>query len=155
MPISEEAREAGKGKILRSRCDIKGIVDKFPVTRVSALSFNVGAVPANNGTDVHQNNFAPGQPATSDQATIEFIVYKDKFKAVQDWVNACRNGANRVERKDLTYHILHPQQDKDAMVITWHRCFPIAMEILGSDVDNGGDVMRASLTLKVLRMTLG
>jgi hypothetical protein len=155
MPNAGEAREAGKGKILRSRCDIKGIVDKFPVTKVSALSFNVGAVPANNGTDVHQNNFTPGQPATSDTMTIEFIVYQDKFKAVQDWVNSCRNGTNNVERKDLTYHILHPQQDTDFMVINCISTFPIAMELLGSDVDHGQDVLRGSLTLKVLRMELG
>jgi hypothetical protein len=155
MPNAGIARQAGNAKILRSRCEIKGLVDKFPVVRVSALSFSVGAVQANNGTDVHQNNFTPGQPATSDQATLEFIVYKEKFKAVQDWVKACMDGVNDVERKTLTYHILHPQQDKDAMVITWHDCYPIAMELLGSDVDAGQDVLRGSITLKVLRMTLG
>jgi hypothetical protein len=155
MPFSAISRQDGGQRILRTRCQVDGIVEDFPVYKVSSMSFQVGVMPNNNGTDVHQNNFAPGQPSTSDTATMEFLVITDKFKAVQDWVKLCHDGKDNVSRKTLVYKVLKPQVNESVMEITWHDCYPIAMEILGSDVDNGQDVMRASLTVKVLRMTLG
>lgn len=154
MPFAGIARAGGEQRCLRSRFKLEGLGDGFPVTRVSPLMMGFGVVPNNNGTDVHQNNWAPGQPYCSEEMEFECLLHTKSFATVQAWVKECLEGKGNVTRKTLTYHILHPQQDTNVLSFNLEECFPTDLDILASNVDGGGDVGRYLLKVRVHKITV-
>jgi hypothetical protein len=154
MPLAGIGRQDGEQRCLRSRFKLEGLGDGFPVTRVSPLMLGFGVVPNNNGTDVHQNNWVPGQPYASEEMEFECLLHTKSFAQVQAWMDECMKGTKNVSRKTLTYHILHPQQQNTVLAFNLHDCWVKHLEILGSSVDQGNDVAKFLMRVAVARITV-
>lgn len=150
MSLPSVGRGDGAIRGLRSRFRVEGLGDH--VQTVSALSMGFDAMSAQDGADVAVCNSTPGQPFYNPMR-FTGLIHKDTFKDLQAWVKDVHDGKENVQRKTLTYHILHPQQDTSIKSFVLHDCFPTAFNYIEAEVD-GGEMMRFDLAVVPTRMTM-
>lgn len=142
----------GDGQIrgLRSRFRVEGLGDH--VTTVSALSMGFDCMSGTDGADVPVTNSTPGQPWYQPMR-FTGLIHKDTFKTLQDWVKSCHDGKSNVERKTLTYHVLHPQQDSSIKSFVLHDCYPTAFNYIEAETD-GSEMMQFDLSCSITRIEM-
>jgi len=150
MALPSIARKAGEIRGLRSRFAVEGLGDHC--TTVSALAMGFDTMSATDGADVPVTNATPGQPWYQPMR-ITGLIHKDSFSTLQDWVKKCHDGVGNVERKTLTYHVMHPNQDTAIKSFTLHDCFCTAFNYVEAETD-GGEMMQFDISLDINRITM-
>lgn len=150
MALPSVARKDGEIRGLRSRFSVEGLGDHC--TTVSALSMGFDTMSGTDGADVPTTNSTPGQPWYQPMR-VTGLIHKDSFSTLQDWVKKVHDGSSNVERKTLTYHILHPQQDQPIKSFVLHDCFPTAFNYIEAETD-GGEMMQFDISFSVTRIEM-
>jgi hypothetical protein len=150
MALPSIGRKAGSIRGLRSRFKVEGLGDH--TTSVSALAMGFDAMSGTDGADVPTTNSTPGQPWYQPMR-VTGLIHKGSFTTLQDWMKKTHDGVGNVERKTLTYHIMHPQQDTPIKSYILHDCYPTAFNYIEAEVD-GGEMMQFDISFTVTRIEM-
>lgn len=138
----------------------KAFVNQFDVdlsediTKVSAITLRFAKCVATDSGDFKYKTYQPGQPEYGN-ITFEGVCHKDTFANIQTWVKDCYNGADHVQRKDITINLRTHQQDTPIRAFNLHDAFPEAFNYVDVAAEGSAGVnIRWTLEVRVDRITM-